>query len=170
VLVNLSRPPILRSTRALAVAAAVGLLGASCASKAGTAAQPSPNGRIVQITPVDAGKVTQLHVGDTLRIVLGAPLGGTVLNWKVRGYTRGVLSAPLHSAVEGRLEFLAQAQGSGSISLVGLARCGPGPGPYSAGVQCPAVGGGAGASPTVVVNGGGNMPSRLLVFDVSVSG
>lgn len=148
----------------------MGLLGASCASKAETTAQPSRNARIVQITPVDAGKLTRLHVGDTLRIVLGAPLGETVLDWKVRGYTRGILSAPLHSAVEGRLEFLAQARGTGSISLVGLARCVPGPGPYAAGVQCPAVGGGAGATPTVVVNGGGNMPSRLLVFDVSVSG
>jgi hypothetical protein len=167
--VNLSRRPILRSTRPLALAAAVALLAAACASKAGSAGPPSPNGRIVQITPVDAGTVTTLRVGDTLRIVLGPPLGGTVLDWKVRGYTRGVLSAPLRSAVAGRVEFVALAQGTGSVSLVGQSRCGPGPGPYSAGVQCPAVGGGAGASPTVV-NGGGNMPSRLLVFDVSVSG
>jgi hypothetical protein len=160
---------VLRSPVPLA-AAVVAVLAAGCATRTSTASQPPmPNGTVVQVTQSGDGKVVTLHLGDTFRILLGPPMGGTVLNWQVRAYPNGVLSAPLRSQVEGRVEFVAQAEGTGSVVLVGLTRCGAGPGPAVEGVQCP-VGGEASGGPPGVVAGGGAMPSRQLTFDVVVTG
>ena len=157
------RSPVLR-------AAAVAVLAAGCAMRTPPASQQfTPNGTVVQVSQAGVGKVVTLHVGDTLRILLGPPLGGTVLDWQVRAYPARVLSAPLPPKVGGRVEFVAQADGRGSVVLVGLARCGAGPGPAVEGVQCPA-GGDASGGPPGVVAGGGAMPSRQLTFDVVVTG
>jgi hypothetical protein len=147
---------------------AAAVFAAGCARTSPSSQPPTPNGTIVQVSQGGAGKVVTLHVGDTLRILLGPPLGGTVLNWQVQAYPKRVLSAPLHSQVGGRIEFLAQAEGRGSIVLVGLVRCG-GPGPAVEGVQCPVGGEASGGSPGMVAAGGA-MPSRELTFDVVVTG
>jgi len=159
---------VLRSP--VVLSAVVGaLLAGGCASKSPTAAAgATPNGTIVQITQGSAGKVVDLHVGDTLRILLGPPLGGSILNWQVREYPRGVLSAPVRSDDGGRVEFVALAEGTGSVLLVGQPRCSGGPMPGVEGVQCPVGGEGSAESPGVV-NAGGGMPSRQLTFDVAVS-
>ena len=159
---------VLRSP--VVLSAVVGaLLAGGCASKTPTAAPgATPNGTIVQITQGSVGKVVNLHVGDTLRILLGPPLGGTVLNWQVSAYPEGVLGAPLRSDVGGKVEFVAMAEGRGSVVLVGQPRCGTGPMPAVEGVQCP-MGGEASEESPGVVNAGGGMPSRQLTFDVAVS-
>jgi hypothetical protein len=158
---------------ALAVAALVVLAGA-CASKASPrSAPPSPNGTVVQVTQSDASKVTTLHVGDTLRIQLGPPLGNGFLNWELRAYPKDVLSLLGKSAQRDQFDLLATSEGRGTVSLVGMVRCEGGP-MAAEGVQCPVLGpagsaGGAHPTATTASGGGGGMPARLVLFQVTVT-
>ncbi len=144
------------------------LLGVGCAtgSKA-TSGPPPTSGRIVQVTPSDAGRTVTLQIGDTLRVLLGPPLGAPSPQWQVRDYPKDLLELRPVSDSLNRFDFVAIAAGTGQVRLVQRVRCGsPGPlaAPLAAGVQCPVLAGG-GSSPGT----GGAMPERLFEFTVKVS-
>src|SRR5207244_4056753 len=75
---------------ALAALAAAAILAAACGTATPASTAPS-DGTVVQVTPLNTGKTVSLHVGDTLRILLGPPIGPSALQWQVRRYPRDVL-------------------------------------------------------------------------------
>lgn len=168
--VMMGRTSIPGAARAGAVALLMSL-AASCA----TASSVTPTGKVVQVTQADAGKTISLHQGDTLRILLGPPLGGNLFHWQLRRYPKDLLDLSSSDENRGRFDFVATTEGEGEISLVGLVRCQPGPvvgAPQSAGVQCPVLGGASGseATPTSSASPASRLvPARLLSFSIEVS-
>jgi hypothetical protein len=164
-----------RSASILAFVLAVGVLGAACATKAPTGAtgtgQSSPT--VVQVTPAQTGKTIGLHVGDTLRILLGPPAGQSFLTWNLQSYPKDLLSvSPRDQMPRDEFDLVAKAIGKGTVAVVGAVRCEGGPGPYAAGVQCPVLGVGAdaGGTPSPAASGGGHaVPARLLTFVVVIT-
>jgi hypothetical protein len=164
-----------RSASILAFVLVAGVLGAACATKAPTGAagtsQSSPT--VVQVTPSDTGKTISLHVGDTLRILLGPPAGQSFLTWTVQSYPKDLLSlSPRDQMPRDEFDLVAKADGRGTVSVLGAVRCEGGPGPYAAGVQCPVLGAGSdsGGTPSPAASGGGHaVPARLLTFVVVVT-
>ena len=147
----------------------------ACASRgsAGSGTASSPNGKVVQVTMADSGRVVTLHVGDTLRILLGPPTGQAFLTWQLRTYPKDVLTPLPKSQAREQFDLLAASEGKGTVSLVGMVRCSS-PGPMvGAAVQCPVLGAGGNTagepSPTVSSGAPGGMPARLLEFDITVT-
>src|SRR5205823_6528333 len=118
--------------RAVLPAVLLAMVATGCAAK-GSTANPagsgspapsvSPNGTIVQITQADAGRVTTLHVGDTLRILLGPPMGQGPYDWELRAYPRASMALLGKTPQREEFDLLAVAPGKGTISLVGKVRC-----------------------------------------------
>src|SRR5438105_11173312 len=106
-----------RSFRTMApvvVAAAVAVATAGCArAQSPATVGPSGTGRVVQVTPADDGTTVSLHTGDTLRVLVGAPLGQSPLGWKVHDYPRGILQSIPEPKGSNRFEFVANAPGRG---------------------------------------------------------
>src|SRR5205809_183603 len=164
-----------RSASILAFVLAAGALGAACATKVPTSAggttRSSPT--VVQVTPADTGKTIGLHVGDTLRILLGPPAGQSFLTWNLQSYPKDLLSvSPRDQMPRDEFDLVARSIGKGTVAVVGAVRCEGGPGPYAAGVQCPVLGVGSdsGATPSPLPSGGSHaVPARLLTFVVSIT-
>jgi hypothetical protein len=175
---NAQRPAAVhepRSAPILAFVLVVGVLGAACATKAPAGAtgtgQSSP--AVVQVTPAQTGKTIGLHVGDTLRILLGPPAGQSFLTWNLQSYPKDLLAvSPRDQLPRDEFDLVARAIGKGTVAVVGAVRCEGGPGPYAAGVQCPVLGAGSdtGGTPSPAASGGGHaVPARLLTFVVVIT-
>src|SRR2546421_6846249 len=136
------------SVRAGAVAFV--LLGAACGTPSKATSGPPPtSGRIVQVTPSDAGHTITLQIGDALRVLLGPPTGTATPQWQVRDYPKAILELRPKADALNRFDFVAIAPGAGTVGIVQRVRCGyPGPmaAPPAAGVPCPVPAGG-GTSP-----------------------
>ncbi|HEX9312128.1 MAG TPA: hypothetical protein VGA30_04795 [Actinomycetota bacterium] len=164
-----------RSASILAFVLVAGVLGAACATKArtGAAGPIPPSATVVQVTPSDTGKTIGVHVGDTLRILLGPPAGQSFLTWTLQSYPKDLLSlSPRDQMPRDEFDLVANAEGRGTVSVVGAVRCEGGPGPYAAGVQCPVLGVGSdsGGTPSPAASGGGHaVPARLLTFVVVIT-
>ena len=164
-----------RSASILAFVLVVGVLGAACGTKAspGATGTSKSSPAVVQVTPADTGKTIGLHVGDTLRILLGPPAGQSFLTWNLQNYPKDLLSvSPRDQMPRDEFDLAATTIGKGTVAVVGAVRCEGGPGPYAAGVQCPVLGVGSdsGWTPSPAASGGSHaVPARLLTFVVSIT-
>ena len=164
-----------RSAVILTFVLVAGVLGAACATKVspGATGAGGSSPAVVQVTPADTGKTISLHVGDTLRILLGPPAGQSFLTWNLQSYPKDLLAlSPRDQLPRDEFDLVARATGKGTVAVVGAVRCEGGPGPYAAGVQCPVLGVGsdAGGTPSPAASGGGHaVPARLLTFVVAIS-
>lgn len=149
----------------------VAVIATACAERAipaTTSTTPAPNGKVVQITPASSGRTITVHVGDTLRLQLGPPIGESIASWELRAYPRRILTLTANLPKLNRLDLLATSPGRGDVVVVSQVRCGPGPAPAAAGVQCPVLAGG-GPQPTGSPGGSGAMPARQFSFTIVVT-
>src|SRR6266508_5249693 len=126
-----------RSASILVFVLAAGVLGSACGTKVspGAAGTSSSSPAVVQVTPADTGKTIGLHVGDTLRILLGPPAGQSFLTWNLQSYPKDLLTvSPRDQIPRDEFDLVARATGKGTVAVVGAVRCEGGPGPYAAGV------------------------------------
>jgi hypothetical protein len=164
-----------RSASILAFVLAAGVLGAACGTKVspGAAGTSESSPAVVPVTPAQTGQTIGLHVGDTLRILLGPPVGQSFLTWNLQSYPKDLLMvSPRDQMPRDEFDLVAANIGRGTVAVVGAVRCEGGPGPYAAGVQCPVLGVGSdsGGTPSPAASGGGHaVPARLLTFVVVIT-